>query len=163
MSAPGVRLQSDTSEEAARPAGGVGLKSDTARALYSVSSASAVTVRQFRTVIVVGRRRFVSASMSFEPALPVRHADVELATGERQLVREVRAEVAQAQVTELDRLAQEDDDELRRVVDRIRARARDLGELLPGSDDDRHVVSGRVGDRTFQLGAEVASAHPVPG
>ena len=38
VSAPGVRLQSDTSEEAARPAGGVGLKSDTARALSTRSA-----------------------------------------------------------------------------------------------------------------------------
>jgi hypothetical protein len=35
-----------------------------------LSSANALTVRQFRTVMVVGMPRFVSASMSFERACP---------------------------------------------------------------------------------------------
>ena len=66
-----------------------------AASAYAVMSASAATVRQFLTVTTVGRRRFVSASISFERRLAVGEADEQLAADLRQLVRRVAVEVAE--------------------------------------------------------------------
>ena len=65
------------------------------------------------------------------PRLAIRDADVELASARGQLVGEVGDEVAETEGARLDRLAQERDDDLRRVVDRVGLASTTAASSLP--------------------------------
>ena len=79
--------------------------------LAAVRSASAVTVRQFRTVTVVGSRRFVRASMSFDRAWPFGTLIRSCAPTWVQVVGRVVAEVAEPEAPRSRRLPEERDDD----------------------------------------------------
>ncbi len=95
--------------EAAVEPGATRLAVDAPRAALARRHRPPVPHRQGRRQPALGERLH-----QLRPALAVRHADVDLAPDDRELVGEVAGQVAELEIAELDRLCEEADDDLRR-------------------------------------------------